>query len=61
VGSPECEAQAPLPPGDGCDATLAWWRQQKPPAPLPAAAAPHPPPSPKLPASCAAILAAPGS
>jgi penicillin-insensitive murein endopeptidase len=22
--SPECEAQAPLPPGDGCDA-LAWW------------------------------------
>ena len=61
AGSPECEAQAPLPPGDGCDATLAWWRKQKPPAPLPAAAAPHPPPSPKLPASCAAVLAAPGS
>jgi penicillin-insensitive murein endopeptidase len=25
--SPECTAQAPLPPGDGCDA-LAWWLKQ---------------------------------
>lgn len=54
VGSPDCEAQAPLPPGDGCDATLAWWRAQKPPP----AIAPRPP-APKLPAACAAILAAP--
>ena len=55
--SPECEAQAPLPPGDGCDATLAWWRAQKPP---PAHAAIAPRPAPPLPAACAAILAAPG-
>ncbi|MEM0924143.1 MAG: penicillin-insensitive murein endopeptidase [Pseudomonadota bacterium] len=25
AGSPGCENQAPPPPGDGCDATLAWW------------------------------------
>jgi penicillin-insensitive murein DD-endopeptidase len=56
AGSPDCEAQAPLPPGDGCDATLAWWRARKPPVP---AAAPRPPPAPKLPAACAAILTAP--
>lgn len=24
-GSPGCQAQDPPPPGDGCDATLAWW------------------------------------
>jgi penicillin-insensitive murein DD-endopeptidase len=56
-GSPECEAQAPLPPGDGCDATLAWWRAQKPP-PVQAAIAPRRP-APTLPTACAAILAAP--
>jgi len=54
--SPDCEPQAPLPPGDGCDATLAWWRAQKPP---PHAAVAPRPPAPKLPAACAAILAAP--
>jgi penicillin-insensitive murein endopeptidase len=26
--SPECQAQAPLPPGDGCD-SLAWWFDTK--------------------------------
>ena len=56
AGSPDCVAQAPLPPGDGCDATLAWWRARKP--PVRAAAAP-PPAVPKLPAACAAILTAP--
>jgi penicillin-insensitive murein endopeptidase len=25
VDSAECQAQEPLPPGDGCDAGLAWW------------------------------------
>ena len=55
AGSPECEAQAPLPSGDGCDATLAWWRAQKP--PVHAAVAPRPPAV--LPAACAAVLAAP--
>jgi penicillin-insensitive murein DD-endopeptidase len=57
AGSPECEAQAPLPPGDGCDGTLAWWRAQKPP-PVHAAITPRRP-APALPAACAAILAAP--
>jgi penicillin-insensitive murein DD-endopeptidase len=53
--SPQCEAQAPLPPGDGCDRSLAWWRAQKPPP----VTAPHAPPAPKLPAACAAVLTAP--
>jgi penicillin-insensitive murein endopeptidase len=57
AGSPDCETQAPLPPGEGCDATLAWWRAQKPP-PVHAAIAPRPL-APKRPAACAAILAAP--
>jgi penicillin-insensitive murein DD-endopeptidase len=54
--SPGCEAQAPLPSGDGCDRTLAWWRAQKPPPHV--TVAPRLP-APKLPAACAAILAAP--
>ncbi|MBV9654244.1 MAG: penicillin-insensitive murein endopeptidase [Acetobacteraceae bacterium] len=51
---PECMgATAPVPPGDGCDATLQWWFDQlgRPAAP----AAPPPPP----PAACLAIWAAP--
>lgn len=27
--SPGCVAQAPIPPGDGCDETLAWWFSQE--------------------------------
>jgi len=51
---PECRDQAPPPPGDGCDASLAWWFEQldappKPPSP------PRPPPP--LPAACLAIMA----
>jgi len=57
ANSPECEAQAPLPPGDGCDATLAWWRAQKLPPPRPAIA-PRPVAQ-TLPPACAAILATP--
>jgi penicillin-insensitive murein endopeptidase len=57
-GSPECQAQAPIPPGDGCDAVLASWvRDQRPPPPHPA-----PPPTrklPILPEACRAILDAP--
>ncbi|HEX6843316.1 MAG TPA: penicillin-insensitive murein endopeptidase [Stellaceae bacterium] len=56
AASPECEAQAPLPPGDGCDTTLAWWRAQKP--PVRAAIAPRRA-APILPAACAAVLRAP--
>jgi penicillin-insensitive murein endopeptidase len=25
AGETTCEAQDPLPPGDGCDKSLAWW------------------------------------
>ncbi len=62
AGGPGCVAQAPIPPGDGCDATLDWWfsdealnpRPAVPPAPPPRAAALA-----DLPAACAAVLAAP--
>lgn len=58
AGSPECETQAPIPPGDGCDATLASWvRDQHPPP-----AHPSPPPPrklPRLPTACRAVLDAP--
>ena len=38
-GSPDCVRQAPVPAGDGCDASLAWWFQPRQPQPQ---AAPHP-------------------
>lgn len=55
-GQPECVNQAPIPPGDGCDQSLAWWFNpdgtvRSPPPPNPNAK----PPS--LPVACAAILA----
>jgi penicillin-insensitive murein endopeptidase len=57
AGSPECEAQAPVPPGDGCDASLAQWLQHPLPPLVPP---PHPPPPhPHLPAACSAVLTAP--
>jgi len=54
ANQPECRDLGPVPPGDGCDASLAWWFEQldappKPPAP------PHP--VLPLPAACTAILA----
>lgn len=57
--SPQCAGQAAVPPGDGCDSTLAWWFDQHAnrvtaPAPPPATAAK--PPRPKLPAQCTALL-----
>lgn len=48
----ECRDQRPIPPGDGCDASLDWWFAQLG-RPLPPAAPPRPP---RLPAACAAIL-----
>ncbi len=39
-GSPGCQAQDPPPPGDGCDATLAWWFSDE-------ALNPNPKPGPK--------------
>ncbi len=55
--SPDCEEQAPIPPGDGCDATLASWVRDQRPPPVPA---PRPPPHrmPTLPAECKAVLGA---
>ena len=59
-GSPECEAQAPIPPGDGCDATLASWaRHETPPPPHPVIGS-APRREPALPAACTPLLAAPG-
>jgi penicillin-insensitive murein endopeptidase len=57
AGQPLCVDQAPVPPGDGCDASLAWWltpeARRPPPRPVPA------PPPPRLPAACAAVLNGP--
>jgi penicillin-insensitive murein endopeptidase len=48
---PRCVSQQPLPPGDGCDATLAWWftdeARQQPSKPYEA---------PDLPAACLALI-----
>ncbi len=50
-----CLEPPPIPPGDGCDATLQWWFDR-----LDHPAAPPPPkPPPPLPAACGAIMAAP--
>jgi penicillin-insensitive murein endopeptidase len=55
--SPRCEAQQPVPPGDGCDSVLASWvRGQRPPPP---AVPPAPRKMPLLPAECRAVLDAP--
>jgi len=48
----DCTGQPPVPPGDGCDASLDWWFQLRPPT---VPAVPRPP-KPKLPAQCAAVL-----
>jgi len=52
AGSPDCSGQSPVPPGDGCDASLDWWFTH-PPAPSPTT---PPPPRPPLPAACRALL-----
>jgi len=43
--SPDCAGQEPIPPGDGCDASLAWWaeKHERPTAPP----GPRPPPPPR--------------
>lgn len=55
-GQTSCINQAPIPPGDGCDASLAWWFEpngsvRPPPPPKPGAKPPV------IPAACAPILA----
>lgn len=54
-GSPQCEAQDPVGPGDGCDATLESWFK---PAPVPKPNAPRPaaPRRPPMPAACRSLL-----
>ncbi|WP_137389372.1 penicillin-insensitive murein endopeptidase [Rhodoligotrophos defluvii] len=62
VGAMGCKDQAPPPPGDGCDETLAWWLSDKPYAP-PDKKTPPVPPKPlllsDLPRGCTAVLRAP--
>ena len=53
--SPDCVGQAPVPPGDGCDASLDWWFTHLPP-PTPAPPVTPRPPRPALPKACAALL-----
>lgn len=50
ASSRDCAGQSPVPPGDGCDASLDWWFQ-----PHEAPTAP-PPPRPPLPKACTAVL-----
>ncbi len=59
-GSTGCKNQAPPPPGDGCDASLAWWLSDKPYAPDDQKPAPPPPPMKlsKLPSACRTVLVA---
>jgi len=53
AGSPLCEAQPPVPPGDGCDAGLTRWAQHP---QLPPQTGQPAPPRPKLPAACASLV-----
>jgi penicillin-insensitive murein endopeptidase len=53
LDSPYCEKQEPLPAGDGCDASLAWWFSAE--AKAPAKKLP-PPKAPILPVRCAQVL-----
>jgi penicillin-insensitive murein endopeptidase len=57
--SPDCEAQAPVPPGDGCDASLAEWLAH--PLPRLTSTTRAPPPHPHLPEACGAVISAPNA
>ena len=54
AGQPECRGIAPPPPGDGCDATLAWWFTPEARQPPPRRVGPRP----VMPAACAGVLGA---
>lgn len=54
--SPDCLPGPPIPPGDGCDASLDWWLTEAARRPPPRST-PGPPPA--LPAACAAVFRAP--
>ncbi len=53
IGNSHCQSQPPLPAGDGCDASLAWWfsTEAKKPSPKP-----YKPKEPVLPALCQQVL-----
>lgn len=51
AGQPDCRDIAPPPPGDGCDASLAWWLSEE--ARNPPRRPPGPPPV--MPAACTAL------
>lgn len=52
-GSPDCRSQDPLPRGDGCDASLAWWFSAEAKAPAKKGPPPRPP---ELPMLCQRVL-----
>jgi penicillin-insensitive murein endopeptidase len=52
VGQSDCRDQPPVPVGDGCDASLAWWLSED--ARRPAPRTPGPPP--RMPAMCAGVF-----
>ena len=51
--SPDCVRQAPVPAGEGCDASLAWWFEYHPPEP---GKKPEDAPKPSLPTACVSVL-----
>jgi penicillin-insensitive murein endopeptidase len=53
INNNHCTTQEPLPEGDGCDASLAWWFSEEAKTPVPAPKKPEPP---ILPALCDVIL-----
>ncbi|MDP2902371.1 MAG: penicillin-insensitive murein endopeptidase [Methylovulum sp.] len=54
IGNKQCAGQEPLPPGDGCDAGLAWWFSAE--AKKPAIKKPVPEKAPELPTLCGKVL-----
>ena len=57
AGEAECQGQAPVPAGDGCDASLDWWFSEEAKHPPPRTGPPPRPPEP--PAACRAVFRAP--
>jgi penicillin-insensitive murein endopeptidase len=54
--NPACRTQDPIPSGDGCDASLAWWFSAEAKAEILIAKKPQQSPMPLLPSQCEAVL-----